>query len=264
MFSAVPERTRKELFEAGYTSSLYRPTTPDIGKVLEMTGIDYQSNAKYFRPVSYKAGIILIIFGFLLLFPGKSAFILLGLAIAGVGILLILRQVVGKPADAEIDRQTDAVIRDIVQQALRKLGLDREEVSLIEPIVIGGHTYSPPVKKGKDGRFRSSRFEVAVIFFGEQELHSYKYQLSLVADENRENTDVYFYRDVVSVSTHSTSREITVVGETKPQAWKTEVFSLTTSGGTAVECMMSDSSDHETRTIQGARQLVRNKKMHAL
>jgi hypothetical protein len=85
--------------------------------------------------------------------------------------------------------------------------------------------------------------------------------MSLIADESREHTDVYFYRDVVSVSTNSTARAVALVNESKQQVWKTEVFALTTSGGTAVECSMMD--DAATRSIQGARQLVRNKKMHS-
>ena len=109
------------------------------------------------------------------------------------------------------------------------------------------------MKIGKDGRFRSSSFEGIVIFFAEQELHAYKYRASLIKrDEIGERTDVYFYRDVVSVSTRSYSTSVPVVGETKPRTLKTEVFTLTTSGGT----------DVVSHDIQGARQLVRNKKMH--
>jgi hypothetical protein len=75
---------------------------------------------------------------------------------------------------------------------------------------------------------------------------------------------VYFYRDVVSVSTRSYSTSVPVVGETSPRTLKTEVFTLTTSGATAVECSMdaSDDVDLVGQNIQGARQLVRNKKIH--
>jgi hypothetical protein len=53
-----------------------------------------------------------------------------------------------------------------------------------------------------------------------------------------------------------------VVGEAKPQTWRTEVFTLTTSGGTDIESSMDASDDVVARNIQGARQLVRNKKLH--
>jgi hypothetical protein len=236
-----------------------------------MAVINYEQNAKYFRPVSYKAGVILAIVGLLFLFTGLSSGnagpILLGLVVAGIGAFLISRQVSGRPSDGEIDRQCGAVMSEIVGRALRKLGLDLDEVKLIDPIVVGGYflgSLGTPsrVKKGKDGRIRISNFEIVVLFFGEQELHAYKYQISLIADEGGEHTDVYFYRDVVSVSTNSSSRSVSVVGETKPEVWRSEVFTLTTSGGTAVECSMSATDETATRAIQAARQLVRNKKMH--
>jgi hypothetical protein len=55
---------------------------------------------------------------------------------------------------------------------------------------------------------------------------------------------------------------VPVVGEAKPQTWRTEVFTLTTSGGTDIESSMDASDDVVARNIQGARQLVRNKKLH--
>jgi hypothetical protein len=233
-----------------------------------MAAINYHENKKYFQPVSYKKGIVFVVIGLLFLFTGSAAPIVIGLIIAGVGGFLIYRQVAGRPSDYEINRQVDEVMSEIINRALRKLALDLDEVKLIEPIVLGGYflgSLGAPlrVRKGKDGRFRSSSFEIVVLFFGEQELHAYKYQMSLIAEESREHTDVYFYRDVVSVSTSSSSRAVTVVGETKQQVWQSEVFTLTTSGGTAIECSMSATDDSATRAIQGARQLVRNKKMNA-
>lgn len=231
-----------------------------------MSTINYEQNKKYFRTTSYKPGIVLGVIGMFLLLTGKGGPVVIGLALVGLGGFLIYQQVSGRPADAEIDRQTEAVMSEIRQRALRKLGLDMDEVSLIDPIVVGGYflgSLGTPnlVRQGKDGRFRSSSFEGVVIFFGEQELHAYKYQMSLIADENRVSTDVYFYRDVVSVSTNSSSSPVHVVGETKEKLWKTEVFTLTTSGATAVVCSMNTSDGAAERTIQGARQLVRNKKM---
>jgi hypothetical protein len=191
-----------------------------------------------------------------------------GLLFAGWGAFLIYRQVAGRPTDADIERQIHAVVAELRRRALEKLALDADEVKLIDPIIAGGYFLGSlgsgsRVKKGKDGKFRSNIFEGIVIFFAEQELHAYKYQVSLVKkDESSERTDVYFYRDVVSVSTRSSSRSVPVVGEAKPQTWRTEVFTLTTSGGTDIESSMDASDDVVARNIQGARQLVRNKKLH--
>jgi len=233
-----------------------------------MADIEYERNAKYFKPVSYKAGIGLGVIGLILLFTGSAGAVFVGLLFAGTGAFLIYRQVAGRPSDAEVVRQIQAIMAELRQRALDKLGLDAEEVRLIPPIIVGGYFLGSlgsgfQVKKGKDGKLRSSIIEGVAIFFAEQELHAYKYQVSLVEkDESSESTDVYFYRDVVSVSTKSSSRSVSVVGETKPQIWKTEVFTLTTSGGTDVECSMDASDGVAGARIQGARQLVRDKKMH--
>jgi hypothetical protein len=233
-----------------------------------MADIDHGRNAKYFEPTSYKGGIALGVVGLILLLTGKPAAALWGLLFAGLGAFLIYRQTAGRPTDADIERQVHAVMAELPQRALQKLGLDADEVTLIDPIIVGGFFHGTlgtgsRVKRGKDGRLRSSLFEEVAIFFAEQELHAYKYQVSLVRmDESSERTDVYFYRDVVSVSTRSSSRPVPVVGEARPQAFKTEVFTLTTSGGTDIECAMAATDDVVGHNIQGARQLVRNKKMH--
>jgi hypothetical protein len=233
-----------------------------------MAQIDYERNAKYFEPVSYKGGIVLGVIGLILLLTGKPGAILVGLLFAGSGALLIYRQVGGRPTDADIERQVRTVRAELRQRAFEKLGLDVDEVTLIDPIIVAGYFLGSlgsgiRVKKGKDGEFRSSIFEGVAIFFAEQELHAYKYQVSLIKrNESSDRTDVYFYRDVVSVSTSSSSRSVTLVGETKPQTLNKEVFTLTTSGGTNIECSMDGIDAAVSRNIQGARQLIRNKKMH--
>lgn len=229
-----------------------------------MNGVTFNRNAKYFRPVSYRPGVALGLLGLVLLVSGSSTLLVIGLLLFGTGALLIFRQTSGRPSDEEIDSQVHLVVMQMRDQALLKLGLDLEEVQLIDPIFLGGYFIASQgtpsrVKKGKDGRIRTSNFEGVAIFFGEQELHSYKYQMCLIAAESDEYTDVYFYRDVVSVSTNSSSRSVTEVGQIKVNVWKFEEFALTTSGGTKVTCSMM--SDIAIRNIQGARQLIRNKKM---
>jgi hypothetical protein len=240
-----------------------------------MVKIDYDRNAKYFKPTAWKGGTALIVIGLLFLLSGNAGAIVMGLLIAAGGGFLIYRQYGGRPSDEEIDRQVASIMRELSPRALDKLGLDPDEVKLIDPIIVWGDYFGSlgnrnKVKKGKDGRFRSSNCEGVAIYFGDQELHAYKYQISLIAaDEHSQHTDVYFYRDVVSVSTASSSIPVKVEGEVKPEVVNFELFELTTSGGTAVKCSMgtTGSNGHAinegiNRNIQGARQLIRNKKMH--
>jgi hypothetical protein len=229
-----------------------------------MASISYAQNIKYFKPVSYKPGIICIVVGVLMLFFASFGPVLIGLVLIGIGSYLIYNQTAGRPGDAEIDRQVRAVLSELRGRAIEKLGLHEKDFELIKPIIVGGKVYTSTsqVKKGKDGSYRTSDCEGVVIFFAEQELHAYKYQISLVDQGRaREETDVYFYRDVVSVSTRSDQLQITIGAQRVPL--HLELFRLTTSGGTNVECSMSATASDTEREIHAARQLIRDKKIDA-
>lgn len=233
-----------------------------------MAIVNYEGNRKYFQQTNKKPAIILIVVGFLFLLSGRGGAIVFGLLLAAAGGWLLYSQLAGRPTDHEIDRQAELLMGDLQWQALDKLGLDQDEVKLIDPIVVGGPYFGSlgrawSVKRGSDGVIRSSNVEGVVIYFGEHELHSYKYQVSLVEpNERRASTDEYFYRDVVSVSTQSQSERVPMVGG-NAETINFEVFQLTTSGGTSIRSANSDTSDSTSRAIQGARQLIRERKMLA-
>jgi hypothetical protein len=96
--------------------------------------------AKYFERVSYKGGVALGVIGLILLPTGSAGAVFVGLLIAGLGAFLIYRQVAGRPTDADIERQLHAVVAGLRERALEKLGLDADEVKLIDPIIVGGHS----------------------------------------------------------------------------------------------------------------------------
>lgn len=224
-----------------------------------MASINYERNRKYFTPVSYKPGVVSIVIGVIVMLFGGVA-IVIGLALIALGGLLIYRQVADRPTDLEIDRQVRATIEELSSVALQRLGLEPSEVDLIPPVVVGGNRFDSGsrVKRGKDGVLRSSECEGVVIFFGDQELHAFKSGASLVRQESREQTDVYFYRDVVSVST--TTEKVRVPVEGSPEV-VLEQFRLTTSGGTNITCSMSATGNTKEKDIHGARALIRKKKL---
>jgi hypothetical protein len=102
-----------------------------------MAAIDYERNARYFEPISYKGGIGFGVIGLILLLTGNSGPVLVGLLFAGWGAFLIYRQVAGRPTDADVERQVQAVMAELRQRALRKLALDTDEVKLLDPIIVG-------------------------------------------------------------------------------------------------------------------------------
>jgi hypothetical protein len=230
-----------------------------------MAAINYAQNVKYFKPVSYKPGIICIVIGVVLLLFASVGPVLIGLVLIGLGCFLIYQQTADRPTDADFDHQVSLALGELRKRALQKLGLDESEVDMIKPVIVGGKIYNggTSIKRGKDGVYRTSDCEGVVIFFAEQELHAYKYQVSLVnSGRTREETDVYFYRDVVSVSTRSDSIEVRV--DQTPVPVHHDVFRLTTSGGTNIECSMGAAVGSTENEIHAARQLIRDKKINAL
>jgi hypothetical protein len=230
--------------------------------------IDYARNKKYFSQGSLKNPIIAVSVGILALVigiaGGSVVFSLLGILIAAGGGTWIYFLLNG-PTDQDVDRDALQAVADLQNRALSKLGLDADQVRLIEPVIANGYYYrliGDPVliKLGKDKRIRTSNYEGVVVFFSEHQLHAYKFQFSLVnPDEFRESTDEYFYRDVVSVATQSeTFKAALISGESKQVSW--EEFKLTTSGGTSITSSIRDQST-VSRSIAGARNLIRERKI---
>lgn len=221
--------------------------------------MNYAKNKKYFKASSLKPAIVLIVLG-LLFFMGSKLF---GFVLIAAGAAILYFQIKGRPSDAEIDSICKNEIANAVQRGLTKIGVDEDQVKLIDPIIINGPYFKNiakgrMVKKGKDNRYRSSNYEVAVLFFSETQVYSYNYRFSLIENEKNENTDEYFYKDIVSVSTSSEST-VEKDKKGKEEVFNSEYFKLTTSGGTFISCAVWDIGGTE-RSIQGMKQLLRDKK----
>lgn len=221
--------------------------------------MDYKKNKKYFKPISYKPGIILILVGlFFLIGFWQSAFILLA------GVAHLAWQFYGRPSDAQVDEICKETGKKALQRGLAKMGLDEEQVNLIEPILVDGFYFESISHKpnlviqGRDGQWRSSNYEATVFYFSENQVHAFTHQFSLIDSDTVDSTDEYFYKDVVSVATASGS--ITQKDKKgNDVAIAVECFKLTTSGGNSISCAVSDAAGAE-RSIQGMRQLLRDKK----
>lgn len=220
--------------------------------------MNFARNHKYFTSpsaVSGKTVVIGAIIGIIFLYV-KFIFGLLVLVALGVYIYF---KVKGKIKDSDIDLEYQKGMTDVVKKGLDKLGIDEEEVKLIDPIVIHGPYYKNIVsgyytRKGEDNRWRSSNYEVTVLYFSEKQVYSYNYRFSIVNSEKNESTDEYFYKDIVSVSTSSDT-----ITTNNNETFNLEYFKLTTSGGTSISCAIWDMGEVE-KSIRGMKQLLREKK----
>ena len=223
----------------------------------------YSTTKKYFGPnglIKFLRVVFRVVFTIVALWVALSGLMydnvfakFCGIAIVIATIYTFLRK---KVSDAEYDKAVQSVLEFLKEQALEKLGVDEDEVSEIKPILFGGYDYSnyTLIKQGKDGIWRTNKYEVVYLFFSQNEVHCYTLDFSTSESKTRESTDVYFYKDVVSVSTCSKSVKI------EGYEYEYEMFKLVTAGGTAFEVSLNDVEKNSRNSINAMRQLLREKK----
>lgn len=225
--------------------------------------MDYRRNQKYFSKMSWKLPIVLIVIGaiiFLAGVSGSAGAAFFGILLIAAGVAYIVLKTKGTPTDQEYDSAVQKQLDGLKAKALSKLGIDEDEVKEIEPIVLGGYDFDHYnlCKLGKDNKWRTNRYEVIYLFFSQNEVHCYSYEFCTTEEKKTESTDVYFYQDIVSASTASTSAKLTD-DKGVQKDYEYESFKLTTAGGTALNVSMRD-VDEAQRSINAMRQLLRAKK----
>lgn len=227
--------------------------------------MNYDRNKKYFEPGALKPAIITIVVGAVIFLIGLGAgagVAIVGLIIAGIGGFLIYSKTSGRPTDSEIDQICMDQVKNLKDLALKKHGLDADQVKEAEPIQFDGYYFENIragylYQMGKDKIPRSSNYEAVSFVFSAEQVYCYKYRFSIITDEKSESTEEYFYRDIVSASTQSDTKTYkTKDGKDIPINY--QYFKLATSGGSLQASILS-MGDAE-RSINGMKSLLRNKK----
>ncbi len=196
---------------------------------------------KYFKPFPYWS-ILFILLGIVVFIIGTQSSG--GVAVAGIvslaiGGLAIYASAGGKPSDSQMDEYIKEDFERVNKQMLKKLGLDESELVAETQYVYGPGEYKSGVadlwKVGSDLRCRYTPIGCTAIGFGEKQLVYFNCLLDLTTGNMLDvATDEYFYKDVVSASTKSMSTSFRFKNGQTLQFDEAEVFTLTTSGGTAV------------------------------
>ena len=197
---------------------------------------------------------------------GAGAFLLF------VAIGLFLRRI-GWPGDRTIDQVAEEVFAGIRSRALAKLCVEPEEVDKAEAIEHWSFQIPPsstvdangkrlvPMVQGRDGLWRSTVVEAFGLYFSETAVHCYRQTRSIVSPNAREDTNEFWYRDIVSVKVASSEVPATD-RKGRPVKGKTvhyDTLSLRNSGGEVFECTVRDRADAE-RAVVGMRSLLREVK----
>jgi len=215
----------------------------------------------YFSPFPAWAGWLALAPVLLMWMSGWSALSLwIGAFPLGVG-LTVVGQWLRQPSDAQIDTWIQEDLAGLEPRALNKSCLDpserlRPSVRITGPRFrrIGGADFA--IKRGADRKIRFNPLNVVIINFTAAHLTIYQCAFDLTTGNPlNEETDEYFYEDVVSVATrarsltleehHVSGRLLKALEESaqsfvngKLQIDDGEEFVLSTSGGTSVRILL--------------------------
>jgi hypothetical protein len=164
------------------------------------------------------------------------------------------------------DRRDSMKLRE---KAFGKIGLDEAQVKEIAPVCLQGFRFDGAfAKKTAAGRWVSSSYEVAWLFFSNTQIYLYSMRFNLDQDKKEESTQEFFYKDVTALTTltrNYTSAEdegkdrVKVLGDKKIEV-ETTVFQITVPGEKLIVAMDSDEVPGHEAVVQAMKQKLREKK----
>ena len=243
--------------------------------------MDREKIKNYFKDFPNWAVVLIVIGVLCIVIKGFSLSIIsLGIILIGLGILKIVLYNKKKVSDQEFDAILEKDFETLSKIALNKTGVDASELIADEVLITGPRLWNVAgaeihYKQGKDKILRFTPMAVTVINFTQNQLLAYSCIFDLITGKClNESTDEYFYKDVVSVTTKTTSMTVNSpdkkIGTIQLNA--AEFFALTTSAGTSISVVLSDPSliekmgggeipkSRAEKAIQTVRKMLRDKK----
>lgn len=168
------------------------------------------------------------------------------------------------------DEQYEALVKEQVsklnakERALNKIGLDESELKEIDPVHFENYAFGKKAyaRRGKDGKWRSSAYQVSWLFFSSSQVYLYQYTFNLDEDGKQERTEEYFYKDITNFSTSSDTEETSYWDPKQKKTFlenvDTNKFRLVVPGDSFF-CAM-DQNEYTERAIQGMKAKLREKK----
>ncbi len=156
------------------------------------------------------------------------------------------------------------------QMALKKLGIDEEEVREIAPVTFEGYVFNDKVDnlvaRATANSWVSSEYMITWLFFGEREVFIYQYSFSMINGSKKENTMQYFYQDVTNFTASSETYQKIVadpsgcLGQAKymQASANADEFKIVVPGDT-LRCSMTP-TDSTDAAIRGMRNKLREMK----
>ena len=170
-------------------------------------------------------------------------------------------------SDVQYDELVKSTIskQDFKKKALDKIGLDESELKEIDPVHFEGWAYGNNIsyaKRGKDGNWRSSAYQVSWLFFSSTQVYLYQNTIHFDKDDKKVATEEYFYKDITNFSTSSDTVETPYWDYKQKKTLLESInynrFALTVPGD-KFYCSL-DQNDYTERAIQAMKAKLREKK----
>ena len=175
-------------------------------------------------------------------------------------------------SDQEYDQMVMKIVNstDWKKKALAKIGMEEEDVQEVRPIHFEGFDYTPKSSMsylGKDGKWRSSHYQISWLFCSATQVYVWQYTLSTIDDTKKERTEEYFYKDITNFSTmtETVEKEVPVKTTCKGEVIfekknvEDRQFSIIVPGD-RLNCQMETETDELEASIQGLKAKLREKK----
>lgn len=174
-----------------------------------------------------------------------------------------------KPTDQQYDDLVSSMVAEKKltdpQIALDKLGVDESEVTEVKPLYLEGYVFGDKdsyAKVGKDGKWRSSKYQASWIFCSPTHVYLYQYTFNTDEDGKKIATEEYFYKDVTNFSASSDTVETPFWNSKKKKLELKNVdttrFRITVPGD-SLYCVM-DQTDENEAAVKGLKAKLREKK----
>ncbi len=238
------------------------------------------------KPAAGKLNMKLVIIGAILII----AFVAIGIAVtpaliagAALGVIVIVIPVIkfsksnGKAKewqknhderyrtwDAELEKFYDKTVAsmNLKETAMNKIGIDEADVKEVEPFSIHGSDFDGWYRKGADGKIRTDNREITWLFFSKDQVYIYNVKFSLTGRIKKyENTQEFFYSDIVSVSTGTQSVQLNKsnsIDGVDDYSTESEAFNLIVPGDKMTFAFTT--TDTISRSIQAMKTKIREKK----
>lgn len=177
---------------------------------------------------------------------------------------------------AEFDARVNAKCDEAKKRVFATLGIDQSQVKEAAPIITRSYLKSDLMRiDQKTGKVWSNLYRVSIVLFGAEEVFCYTYTFCMTQESMFEETDEYFYSDIVSIK--QSKQRVTYVKEPsdvekklatrKKTSYSSDIyqynaFTIQSSSGDSKEFAYSGANNIESinKSINGMKQLIREKK----